>query len=87
MTKSRLLSLYNQEKLKECEEEAMVFIMDRKRKEQYNGQISDMCRQRLLGYAETFKELSKSFNGEFTCRRQTECAECKKVLGKQAGDL
>lgn len=45
----------------------MVFIMDRKRKEQYNGQISDMCRQRLLGYAETFKELSKSFNGEFTC--------------------
>lgn len=43
----------------------MAFILDRKREEQYSAQISDLCKQRLLGYAETFQELAKSFDGEF----------------------
>ncbi|MGN1145414.1 MAG: SpoIIE family protein phosphatase [Acetatifactor sp.] len=43
----------------------MTFILDRKREEQYSAQISDLCRQRLLGYAETFQELARSFDGEF----------------------
>lgn len=43
----------------------MAFILDRKREEQYSAQISDLCKQRLLGYAETFQELARSFDGEF----------------------
>ncbi len=43
----------------------MTFILDRKKEEQYSAQISDLCRQKLLGYAQTFQELAKSFDGEF----------------------
>ena len=45
----------------------MAIILDRKKEELYSAQISDMCKRRLLGYAETFRELSQSFNREFTC--------------------
>lgn len=37
---------------------------ERQKKEQ-TIQISDLCRQRLLGYAEGFQELARSFNGRF----------------------
>lgn len=43
----------------------MAFILERKKEEQYSAQISDLCKQRLLGYAETFQELARSFDGEF----------------------
>ena len=29
------------------------------------AQVSELCKQRLLGYADSFNELAKSFNGEF----------------------
>lgn len=29
------------------------------------AQVSDLCRRKLLNYADTFNELSKSYDGEF----------------------
>ncbi len=43
----------------------MVFIAEKRKEESYSFHISDLCKRRLLGYAETFKELAKSFDGEF----------------------
>ncbi len=51
----------------------MVFTLDRKqwmterqsRGEKQCAQISDLCKQRLLGYAESFRELARSFGEEF----------------------
>lgn len=43
-------------------------LLDRLRtdtKEIRTAQISDICKRRLLGYAETFQELAGSFGGEF----------------------
>lgn len=36
----------------------------RQRNEQAS-QVTDLCRQKLLGYAESFQELAKSYNGKF----------------------
>lgn len=44
----------------------MAIILDRKKEDLYSTQVSDMCRHRLLNYADTFSELAKSFNREFT---------------------
>lgn len=35
------------------------------RNREQTAQISELCRQRLLGYAESFRELSRSFCGDF----------------------
>lgn len=43
----------------------MAVILDRKKEDLYSMQISDMCRHRLLSYADTFSELAGSFNKEF----------------------
>lgn len=42
--------------------------MDRRQRQQEKqcAQVSELCKQRLLGYAESFHELAKSFNGEFS---------------------
>ena len=34
-------------------------------KEIYTVQVPDLCKRRLLGYAETFRELARSFGGAF----------------------
>lgn len=42
------------------------------------AQVSDLCRRRLLNYADTFKELSKSYDGDFQPMegdRQTQLSE------------
>lgn len=36
------------------------------RKDKYCAQVSELCKQRLLGYADSFEELAKSFGGEFS---------------------
>lgn len=36
-----------------------------KNKELHTAQISDMCRRKLLNYADTFYELARSYDGEF----------------------
>lgn len=58
----------------------MAFILDRKKEEQYSAQVSDLCRQKLLGYAETFQELAKSFDGEFvaTCSDRQSLLDARK---------
>ncbi len=45
--------------------EKMQTTQWRKQEEGYKAQISDLCRMRLLGYAESFKDLARSFAGEF----------------------
>ncbi len=47
----------------------MTFIIERKNNLGYQGQISDLCRRKLINYAETFSDLSKSFYGEFAGSR------------------
>ena len=36
-----------------------------RQKEEQAMQITDLCRQRLLGYAESFQELAKSYGDKF----------------------
>lgn len=43
----------------------MAFITEKRKEESYSVQVSDLCKRRLLGYAETFRELAKSFDGDF----------------------
>ena len=38
--------------------------IERQKREQ-TIQVTDLCRQKLLGYAESFRELAKSFDGQF----------------------
>lgn len=49
----------------------MLFTVDRSlnksmeyKRQQHCAQVSDLCKQRLLGYAESFRELARSFYGE-----------------------
>lgn len=45
--------------------EKMQTTQGKRQEEEYRTQVSDLCRLRLLGYAESFKELARSFAGEF----------------------
>lgn len=38
--------------------------IERQRREQAE-QVTDLCRQKLLGYSESFRELARSFDGRF----------------------
>ncbi len=42
----------------------MAFYLARKKEEQLNAQVSDICKRKLLGYAESFQALAGSFGGE-----------------------
>lgn len=52
----------------------MIFTLERhslniekqSRRDRQCAQVSELCRQRLLGYAESFQELARSFVGEFS---------------------
>lgn len=51
----------------------MIFALERNQlnierqswKDKYCVQVSELCKQRLLGYADSFQELARSFGGEF----------------------
>ena len=47
----------------------MEFVIDRRQKQNRDREsvirVPELCRQRLLGYAESFRELSRDFCGEF----------------------
>lgn len=43
----------------------MFGICMERQKEDRTEQVTDMCRQKLLGYSESFRELAKSFEGRF----------------------
>ncbi len=45
----------------------MMILASRKENEkrEQTAQVTDLCRQKLLGYAESFQELARSFDGKF----------------------
>lgn len=72
----------------------MIFTLERNQlniekqswKDMHCAQVSELCKQRLLGYAESFQELSKSFGGEFrvaTEDRQSLLEEWKQWENRQ----
>lgn len=89
----------------------MIFAMDRnqmriemqdkrlerrlRQQEKQCAQVSELCKQRLLGYAESFHELAKSFSGDFftaTEDRQTYLEEWRlwenrQVIGKNLQEV
>lgn len=55
------------------EERGKIMVLDRFRtpeKDIHTAQVSDLCKRRLLGYAETFQELARSFGGDFEAAAQ-----------------
>lgn len=80
------------------EERGRNMVLDRFRtpeKEMHAVQVSDLCKRRLLGYAETFHELARSFGGDFTAQgedRQTFLEERKlwenrQVIGNNLSEV
>ncbi len=43
----------------------MLCVMRREERELQTAQVSDLCRRRLLNYADSFYELARSYDGEF----------------------
>ena len=47
----------------------MLISEEKQKREEWSLQIPDLCRQQLLSYAESFRELAKSFGGDFVAHR------------------
>ena len=47
----------------------MLISEEKQKREEWSLQIPDLCRQQLLSYAESFRELARSFGGDFVAHR------------------
>lgn len=67
MTKKHFLAFYNKYCCRRDSRKVWICMMKRKGedKEIQTMQVSDLCRRRLLGYADSFHELARSYDREF----------------------
>lgn len=47
----------------------MLLSEEKQRKDEWSLQIPDLCRQQLLSYADSFRELARSFGGDFVAHK------------------
>lgn len=48
----------------------MMLSEEKQKKDEWNMQIPDMCKQQLLSYAESFRELARSYGGDFVSQKK-----------------